>query len=291
MITIFKFFIYLLACLLLSALLLPISYPVFETISQVNPDRLLYRLGLFFCLIGLPFFLKNQNLLTRESFGFTKTSRPTYLIFFQSFFIGCFILIGLIGFFIIIGVRVYVSPETFDISKILVILLIALLSGIAVGLIEEIFFRGVMQTGARQTLNFWSAAIMISLFYSMVHFMRPSAPSSEDISLIESFSMLFNGLNGFERIIENFDRFIGLVVAGIFLSMIRERMKSVLWAIGIHAGWVATIKISKEFTILQNEASANFLVGADGIVGLASAIWIAIIATTFWVLTRTKDSS
>ena len=219
MITIFKFFIYLLACLLLSALLLPISYPVFETISQVNPDRLLYRLGLFFCLIGLPFFLKNQNLLTRESFGFTKTSRPTYLIFFQSFFIGCFILIGLIGFFIIIGVRVYVSPETFDISKILVILLIALLSGIAVGLIEEIFFRGVMQTGARQTLNFWSAAIMISLFYSMVHFMRPSAPSSEDISLIESFSMLFNGLNGFERIIENFDRFIGLVVAGIFLSI------------------------------------------------------------------------
>ncbi len=288
MTTILKFFIYLFACLLLSTLLLPLTYPLFEGIASTNPDRLLYRLGLLFCIIGLPIFLVNQNLSSRISLGFAKNSQSELITLFTALIIGVLILVVLMFSFVLLDIRSIKWENSLTLVKVIEILIASFVSGIVVGLIEEFFFRGPMQTGARKELGFWASALSIGFFYSSIHFMRPIAPSGADITIIESLSMFWGGITNISNVLEHPDRFVGLLIAGVFLSMVRERGKSLIWAIGIHAGWVMTIKISNEFTSVNYDSFYYFLVGNDGVVGWASTIWLGSIAAIYWLVSSIK---
>ena len=48
-----------------------------------------------------------------------------------------------------------------------------LLSGLVVGVIEEILFRGALFALFRKAFGFWFGAIFISLIFSAIHFAKP----------------------------------------------------------------------------------------------------------------------
>ena len=79
------------------------------------------------------------------------------------------------------------------------------------------------------------------------------------------------------------DSLIALFIAGLFLSLVREKTGNIALCIGIHAGWVFTIKMTKEVTHLDTNASTAFLVGSyDNIIGWAATGVLGVVTLWYW---------
>ena len=77
-----------------------------------------------------------------------------------------------------------------------------------------------------------------------------------------------------------------MFTAGVLLGLVRERTGSIAFCIGIHAGWVLSIKMTKEVTVLDSTAPTAFLVGGyDNIIGWAAAAVLVVatmVALWYW---------
>lgn len=276
------FTLFLVGGLLLSALLVPWLQPLFEATLNASPDRSLYRFAMLLGLLGMPLLLGLLRLRGRDNMGFSRASphRPGLMIG-SGLLVGVAILAGLV-FGLLLSGNLVIDPRIEPTLWLLLRTAIAgIASGLAVGLIEEFFFRGPMHTGTRRSLSFWPTALLTGTFYSAVHFIRPPPLESGVFDIPTALSMVAAGLSNLADI-PHPDRFVALLVAGVFLSMVRERTGSIYWPIGIHAGWVMTIKITKRLTNNDPGSDLAFLVSADGITGWLSTAWMAAIAAAYW---------
>lgn len=279
------FFFYLLGCMVLSALLLPWLQPFFAETLGAAPDRALYRFGMVLTLIGLPFFLRALDIRGREALGFTKPSRGYASTLGQSLGIGILILLGLQLLLLASGARTPEMLESDWLLKVLRYALAGLISGLLVGLIEEFFFRGAMHTGARRFSSFWTTALLTGSFFSIVHFMRPIGLQGE-LDLGSALAMLLGGFERLSELDQDIDRFVALLICGIFLSMLRERTGSIWWPIGVHAGWVMVIKISKAMTDSVPGSPWAWLLSGDGTTGWLASVWLGSLAAFYWWWSR-----
>lgn len=275
------FFLYLFACMLLSAVLLPWLQPIFEYLLNATPDRALYRFGMLLTLLGLPVFLRLMQLRGRDALGFAHHPQGNSCAVWKGLGAGVLILAGLEIGLLLFGAHHLTLPQDGLLWLVTRYLFAGLFSGLAVGLIEEFFFRGAMHTGARRTLGFWPVALLTGAFYSAVHFMRPVGLEG-DLNIAGALQMLFGGLERLDHLDEHADRFIALLIVGIFLSMVRERTGSIWWPIGLHAGWVLVIKLSKKLTDPDPQSSFYWLISADGITGWWSIIWLSALGAVYW---------
>jgi membrane protease YdiL (CAAX protease family) len=170
-------------------------------------------------------------------------------------------------------------------------LLGGLVAGLAVGLIEETFFRGLLHTGMRRSLGFWSTAILTALLYAALHFMKPEALAGAHFDSAAAFDSITIGFGRVAEFAPISDSFITLVIVGLFLSMVRERTGNILWAIAIHAGWVMIIKLAKYLTNTTHiDGQASFWVGEyDHITGWMASLWLGVIAIVYWLRTQPRS--
>jgi hypothetical protein len=160
-------------------------------------------------------------------------------------------------------------------SDLVAALLGGLLAGIFIGFIEETFFRGILFTAfRRQSLR--AAVLVPALLYSGCHFISSRGNYSE-ITWTSGFDVLAGAFWQFN--LANLGPFLALFAVGVFLAMLREYSGHIGWAVGIHAGWVAIIRLGRECTSSNPEASLAWLAaGYDSITGyLAFAYLTAMI--------------
>jgi membrane protease YdiL (CAAX protease family) len=132
----------------------------------------------------------------------------------------------------------------------------ALAGGLAVGVFEEILFRGFIHTALRKSLGVVAAVILGSFFFSIVHFMRPVNP--EVINQWNSGFMLLGDL--FARAGDTFFQEAStLFCMGLILSVLCCWMRSVYVAIGLHTGWVWVMMIFRLFA--DNQKNLVWLYG------------------------------
>ncbi len=270
----FVFVLYLVGCMLLSALLLPWLYPWFQAAFGATPDRSLYRFGMLLMLLGLPLLLRALNLRDRTLLGLAVPvggwRRPLGL----GLLWGLSMLGAVLALLLLTGVR-YLPPGALTPYALFSAALSGLGSGFAVGLIEEFFFRGALQGGMRRTTGIWPSALAIGLFYAVVHFIRPTPlPADTPLTIASALGMIGGGLANLGQFANYADSFVTLVVAGIFLSLARERTGAIWFAIGAHAGWVTVIRIAKRLTNTDHQSPWIGLIGDyDNITGwLASGV-------------------
>lgn len=158
--------------------------------------------------------------------------------------------IGLgIASFLVAGIAsVALGARHFDLARaeghLLSSLLKFALAGIVVGLIEEAFFRGGLQ-GALQRA--WPAKIALpvaSVIYSALHFLKPAGV------VINAGDVRWH--TGFDCLAEVFSRslatpgvglaFVTLLLVGLILGWAFIRTRALYLSIGLHAGWVFTLK-------------------------------------------------
>ena len=270
--TLLLFIAYLGMAFILTALLF---YPVFQfvdTFWQARPDRIFHRLFLLIAILGFWPLLKLTGLNRRNALGYSQDRKRFFQTFTSGLGIGVLIMSVHALLLLLLGTRVVQAGDIL-LSQLIYMLVTGLVAGILVALIEETFFRGALHYGMRRSSRFITTLICTSLFYASVHFIKPvTAAEGMVIDWYTGWHLLSSILHGYSNLAGITDSFIALFTAGVLLGLVRERTGSIALCICIHAGWVLSIKMTKEVTVLDSTAPTAFLIGSyDNIIGWAAA--------------------
>ena len=114
-----------------------------------------------------------------------------------------------------------------------------LATALAVGIIEETFFRGGVFGALRRGWPLWLAVGVSSGIYAVLHFCKPTDPPSVN---------WLTGLTHLGHVFQNFGvqvNWFGLVtllLAGVVLALVYAWTNALYFSIGLHAGWVFALK-------------------------------------------------
>lgn len=159
-------------------------------------------------------------------------------------------------------------------------------AGLAVGLIEEVLFRGILFGALRRVLDWRAALALSSLIYAASHFLsraRVAAPIEWHSGVLALSSML----RAFAEVRELFPGLLTLGLAGGLLGLVCLRSGSLHGAIGLHAGWVFWIKLNAAWSRPAAGAETGFWGGDkifDGWFGLLAllAMLLLFVAWSEW---------
>ncbi len=277
------FFAYLFCCLVLAALT---AYPLMDTgLIDEPPRRVMGRLAQLYILLGLWPFLKLLRLDNAAALGFGIPRRRFLLDLAVGWVLGVAILGVLIRALLALEVRVPDLPDDGLVRLVLETAVAALVAGLLIGLLEEIFFRGALYGAIRRRSGPRDAVIWSACLYALLHFLKPhDLPPGVPFDWAGTRAMfvgVFTGIVDWRHL----DSMLALVLVGVFLALVRERSGHIAWGIGLHAGWVFVIQLSRRLTDSNPDAALGFVTGGyDGVIGLLAAAWIGLLALAFWAV-------
>lgn len=157
------------------------------------------------------------------------------------------------------------------------------LAGLAVAILEETFFRGLMFRGVSRESGFAFAAWSTAIVYSAIHFLARARIPADEVAWDSGIRLLGGALAHFAQPFAIADSFVTLVLVGLLLAFVRQRTGAIAAGIGLHMGWVWVIKATTAVTRVNTEAGASFLVSRfDGYTGWLVAGWAAVLLATAW---------
>ena len=167
----------------------------------------------------------------------------------------------------------------------------ALLSGIFAGSLEEVFFRGILFKGLYEHGRL-RAFLGANLFYSALHFVKPG----------EAYFMdFFDPWAGFRHLAFTFTPFLdplpllpgifGLFLLGVVLSFAFTRTANLYLSIGLHAGWVFSLKTLRVFGDFSREDLGWMFGSSDPkiVSGVFTWIGIGLVALAVHRFTRRRS--
>lgn len=269
---------------LLSGALL--SFPLYELLNNFFDIRFNKLISHLASLCGLAFifmYLKFYNVLDRDTAGFARVRAPISREFLPGILIGIFIMIFLELILMALGIRIP-APELGLNLALIPFITRAMISGIAVGLIEETLYRGALLGGLMRKSGVFTAVIFSSVVYAAVHFI--SFPAMEETSAT-GWTTGFLILSGaFDRFLDPgiIDSFLSLTAFGIFLALVRLTRGNIYQSIGIHAGVVMSIKIIVKITDYNPDSGLNFLVNNHNHhLGYLALIWLSLLTVIYYM--------
>ncbi len=201
-------------------------------------------------LIALPFVLKACGLFSWKALGFHFREGGGRL-FLGYFFLGA----GLLSAVAVFQARHYGADliESKALGDWILFFLSALTGGVLIGVLEEIVFRGMAFRMVYTRFGPWVALIGTSLFFSYAHFKIPDflwegGPGA--VHWGSGWTVAFWTLFGITR---DFDPlvFLNLVLFGMVLGALVLRYRSLMAAVGLHAGIVMAILFYTDATDIQ----------------------------------------
>jgi membrane protease YdiL (CAAX protease family) len=160
-----------------------------------------------------------------------------------------------------------------------------LATGLIVGIIEELFFRGVAYGELRRALPVAPALLLTSFAYSIVHFLKPArVADGYDIQWWSGFDVLATcGQSSFSS--PTFWPYLTtLVLAGGVLALAFERTGALYLPMGLHAGWVFALQLNPK--LFQDGGVAEFWFGENRLENgwLCVPLLAVILLTLAWRL-------
>ena len=267
------------------------SYPVFLGLEVLGLrdmpfDEMVLRLLKLYGLLGLWPLLSSFALNTRAGWGYGPS--PSQRGFFKGLLLGAAVGIASMAFVVsillVFDIRVVRPGVVLSPLVLTAVLLQSAFAGLMVGFIEETWFRGALQTSITRVSNSAFAIVFISVIYGAMHFVSAdiSIPA-DDVGWLSGTAVLFTSLHGFRNPVF-FDSLFALVAGGLLLGLIRYRTGRIAECIGIHAGWVMVVKMLRQTTYPNAEASWSFMIGSyDGVVGLLAGLWFSTLAIAYFI--------
>ncbi|WDE97995.1 type II CAAX endopeptidase family protein [Lentisphaera profundi] len=288
--------IYIVGIFIIGSLICPLLWNIIhssplqniDSIGKASFGKVCNRAFMLVAFIGLWPLSKQLNCTRKDDFGLAIPRKKFWKEFGSGFLLGAITLLCLSLFFYFIELRTLKSGPV--IPRLLKSVQKGIITGVAVGLIEEIFFRGILTRALSRISPLISAILISSTVYAAVHFIR--GDSSTDYAIIHWYS-------GFTYLKSAFSlysdpRFIGsfltLVTVGIFLAWLTLKRGNIALCAGIHAGWVCIIKGTSHATRTDKESPYYYLVGNyDKFTGYAAFIWLSIICLCTWFYLEKKQ--
>jgi membrane protease YdiL (CAAX protease family) len=278
------FTLFIVACLLAAAALFYPAWLGVSAVAEIPPHKLLTRLAKVVAAIGLVLLLRRMQLWNRRALGYGLEKSRFIAAVARGWAAGTAIMLVPFAVLILLGAR-QLDTSTLTLSLVSATAAKALLAGLAVGFVEETFFRGAIYAGIRRDGGLWTAVILSSVIYAALHFVRtqPFDPS-EPLGWTSGFPLLVTAFHKFGSP-AIWDSFVALMAAGAFLALLRAWTGNIALAIGVHAGWVMMIKLGKRVTDPVPDSGYGFLSGTyDQVIGWLAAAWLAVLIT--WLARR-----
>tara|TARA_B100001057_G_scaffold457876_1_gene506547 strand:- start:7177 stop:8151 length:975 start_codon:yes stop_codon:yes gene_type:complete len=245
-------------------------------------------LGALVCLYPLIRSLK----LKKAHLGLEKNSNR-----FSELGIGFILAAGVLFIFGIVYFQMGIFERTNSFS--FRIILKFIISAITVSLIEEYLFRGFLFGAVKRTASTFSTLLFISFFFAIIHFLKPplncARLADSDIHYFGTgFWTVGQIFAQFENPIFIAKGFATLFVVGLVLGWARIKTSSLWLSIGLHAGWVFSVKIYDYHSNIPTRYDKNFLlpyIGTDlkeGLIPLLGVLLTGILAI-LWIAIRQKN--
>ncbi len=264
-----------------------IAYPVFELTSHIAPwpfHRVYGRIAMLAALAALLYWCKRLGVANRRDLGYGLPRRRFCMVVLQSGVVGVLTAAAGAAFLLVQGIRILPDPASLLApGRLLHLALVALSSGIAVALIEETVMRGALHSAVAREAGDWSALVCIAPLFAVLHFFAKThvdAPNwaSGFYLLARSFAPLAE----FSRVL---DSLLAWTAVGLVLSLTRILTGNIAVAMGLHAGWVAVLRVLQEASGAGTVHSA-WVGRVDGLLGYWVLPWCAAIALALWLTRR-----
>jgi membrane protease YdiL (CAAX protease family) len=256
------------------------AYPLFLLTAGQIPIQKFVSRGALLLLVASAILIMRGQRLSAEDIGFSSTRKSFLSQLARGF--GCgLIMLGLQVLILLhLDLRVLDPIRLASASTLLSAAMKAFLTGALVALVEEPLFRGILLQNLLHRANRVFAVVITSAYYAGLHFLRSDARFDADtVNWHSGFAV---ALDAFDHLFDprNLDSFLALFAVGIFLASLRIAVpKSLGYCIGLHAGWVFIIKLTKTVSKDNPHATWSFLTGSyDGIIGYLTAGWIGLLA-------------
>jgi membrane protease YdiL (CAAX protease family) len=228
-------------------------------------------------------FLRATGGVSLADAGFGTDRRTFLLSGAANFALGLLAIAPLVALLLATGVR---APAASPDETLAALAVSALATGLSVGLLEEIYFRGLVLCAALRRGEMRSALIATSLFFAVLHFLVVR----EDPAAVRWYS-------GFEHIAAGLSQladpatvgaFVALTAAGLLLGVMRLRQGHVGGCAGFHAGWVTGYTLTHRLTDVAPASLNAWVAGPDGVMGWLAFVWVAALMFAYVVAARQR---
>lgn len=166
-----------------------------------------------------------------------------------------------------------------------------LFSSVSVGVVEEVLFRAFLIQAFMEGLTIQGAIGLSSFIYSILHFFRGGyhvMPDGVFDSLVGAkvLAVFVHGIFSSE-IVKDIPEVIGLFLTGTVLAVAFVRTGSLYLSMGLHAGWVFVLKLSKLFLRREVLVSQWFFGQSGSAGGILS--WIMLIVLWIFITRVFRD--
>ena len=263
--------------LLLAALL---GWPAWNLVHALQPDwpfhRVVSRLWQLILLAALLVAMRSLRLRGRADWGY-GLPRPVFLRQLGAgLAIGVATMLPMSIAMHALGLHA-LRPE-FDAALLAAAALEGAAIGLAVAVVEETFFRGLMYRAIERESGFAAAAWCTALVYAAIHFFARVKIPAEEVAWDSGFRLLAGALTNFAHPLAIVDSFVTLTLVGLLLAMVRRRTGAIAACIGLHMGWVCVIKATLDIGAEVEPTPIPHLVsGFDGYTGWLVAAWAAVL--------------
>ena len=179
-----------------------------------------------------------------------------------------------------------------DGKSLLLLFLAGLATGLLVGSIEELLFRGALYGGLSHKTHPAVALLLVSLVYAAAHFLRFRAlPADAVIDWLSGVRMILPAMHQFTDP-ARYDAMLTLFLLGLLLGLVRIVTGSILPGIGLHAGVVAAEKISRHITEFMPHSPYTHLVNRyEPLVGNLASVWLLLACLCCYFYYRLKTAA
>ena len=280
---------WLLLCVVVAALLTPWAYvaaqslagavPALETLAHHKFHRFFNRTVMILAVAGIIPLGRVLGYRSLQSLGMTGSHRKgRFLVGFGS----SILLLGLFAAGLLGWGHSVIDPKV-DFLLFIKAAIGATLVALLVAGVEEVFFRGFLYDIARKEMNVAIAMILISLFYSCVHFIK--SPGDYAVGEVHWDSMLrllpkyFSSAQSLDTV---FFGGLNLLIAGLMLAWAYQHTGSLYLSMGIHAGWIWILKFNGKVTD-WSPGYPEWLLGNGGDLTMSPAA-LLILLIQWWAL-------
>ncbi|MCG8324915.1 MAG: CPBP family intramembrane metalloprotease, partial [Thiotrichales bacterium] len=192
----------------------------------------------------------------------------------------------------VLGIHQIEPQLDYSVTAMARLILLAALAGVIIGIAEETIFRGAIQGVLMKHLHHVLAIGLTALVYAGLHFIKfPELPADMAPAWHNGLYLLGDSFKaGYFQY--NFDKFITLLLLGILLGMLRAIQGNIALCIGVHAGLVMMMKISRKVTDYAPDTSLDFLVNyTDHQLGHLSSIVLLLVIFIIYMRQSTVHSA
>jgi membrane protease YdiL (CAAX protease family) len=256
------------------------SYPVWLLLHphfDFPFHRMGERIGMLALVVGFILVARRVGLSDKRSIGY-GLRRP---LFIREMLIG--LGLGVPGMLVIVAIMTalglldWTQAATVTAGELTKIIFARLLSGLAVGFIEETMLRGVMFAAIDRESGPRTAILLTSVIYSAVHFFASYHIAADQVTSSSGITLLAGTVHLFSTPLVIADAFLCLFVVGLLLAIIRAKTGNIAACVGLHAGWVWVMLVTHELTKPVRDQPLSFLLSQfDGFVGWLVLIWTVL---------------